>query len=63
MVWDHMRTEHGMHVVCWSGIPLQGVHQFKSPRLSDMSTLICGSQYVDNLTNSMSLIVIDVVLL
>jgi hypothetical protein len=25
------------YVACWSGFPLQGVHQFKSPRLSDMS--------------------------
>jgi hypothetical protein len=21
MVWDHMRTEHGMRVACWSGFP------------------------------------------
>jgi hypothetical protein len=32
---------HGLeweaYVACWSGFPLQGVHQFKSPRLSDMS--------------------------
>jgi hypothetical protein len=21
MVWDHTRTEHGMHVACWSGFP------------------------------------------
>jgi hypothetical protein len=25
------------YVVCWSCFPLQGVHQFESPRLSDMS--------------------------
>jgi hypothetical protein len=25
------------YVVCWSGFPLQGVHRFESPRLSDMS--------------------------
>jgi hypothetical protein len=25
------------YVVCWSGFPLQGVHRFKSSRLSDMS--------------------------
>jgi hypothetical protein len=25
------------YVACWSGFPLQGVHQFESPRLSDMS--------------------------
>jgi hypothetical protein len=32
---------HGLeweaYVACWSGFPLQGVHRFKSPRLSDMS--------------------------
>jgi hypothetical protein len=32
-----MLTERGMRVACWSGFPLQGVHQFESPRLSDMS--------------------------
>jgi hypothetical protein len=37
MVLDHMRTECEKHVASWSGFPLQGVHQFKSPRLSDMS--------------------------
>jgi hypothetical protein len=37
MVWDHMRTEHGMHVARWSGFPLQGVHRFESPQLLDMS--------------------------
>jgi hypothetical protein len=25
------------YVVCWSNFPLQGVHRFESPRLSDMS--------------------------
>jgi hypothetical protein len=25
------------YMACWSGFPLQGVHRFKSPRLSDMS--------------------------
>jgi hypothetical protein len=25
------------YVTCWSGFPLQGVHRFESPRLSDMS--------------------------
>jgi hypothetical protein len=25
------------YVACWSGFPLQGVHRFESPRLSDMS--------------------------
>jgi hypothetical protein len=38
MVMDYTWTECGMRVVCWSGFPLQGVHWFKSPQLSDMST-------------------------
>jgi hypothetical protein len=25
------------YVVCWLGFPLQGVHRFESPQLSDMS--------------------------
>jgi hypothetical protein len=25
------------YVACWSGLPLQGVHRFESPRLSNMS--------------------------
>jgi hypothetical protein len=25
------------YVTCWSNFPLQGVHQFKLPQLSDMS--------------------------
>jgi hypothetical protein len=25
------------YVLCWSDFPLQGVHRFESPRLSDMS--------------------------
>jgi hypothetical protein len=37
MVLDHTRTEREKHVACWSGFPLQGVHQFESLRLSDMS--------------------------
>jgi hypothetical protein len=37
MVEGHMRTEHGKRVACWSGFPLEGVHRFESPRLSDMS--------------------------
>jgi hypothetical protein len=37
MVVDHMWTEHGMHVACRSGFPLQGVHQFELPQLLDMS--------------------------
>jgi hypothetical protein len=37
MVLEHTWTERGKHVACWTGSPLQGVHQFESPRLSDMS--------------------------
>jgi hypothetical protein len=29
--------EWEVYVVCWSSFLLQGVHRFKSPRLSDMS--------------------------
>jgi hypothetical protein len=31
MVEGHTRTECGKRVTCWSGFPLQGVYQFKSP--------------------------------
>jgi hypothetical protein len=31
------QIERGMCVACWSGFPLQGVHRFESPRLSNMS--------------------------
>jgi hypothetical protein len=31
MILDHTWTEHGKHVVCWSGFPLQGVHQLELP--------------------------------
>jgi hypothetical protein len=35
---------HGLaweaYVSCWLGFPLHGVHQFKSPRLSDMSNCL-----------------------
>jgi hypothetical protein len=35
---------HGLeweaYVACWSGFPLQGVHQFESPRLLDMSNCL-----------------------
>jgi hypothetical protein len=37
MVFDHTRTEHGKRVTYWSDFPLQRVHRFESPRLSDMS--------------------------
>jgi hypothetical protein len=37
MVLNHMQTERGKCVACWSGFPLQGVHRFKSSQLSDMS--------------------------
>jgi hypothetical protein len=28
------------YVSCWSGFPLQGVHRFESPRLSDLSNCL-----------------------
>jgi hypothetical protein len=37
MVLDHMQTERGKCVACWSGFPLEGVHQFESLRLLDTS--------------------------
>jgi hypothetical protein len=40
MVLDHTWIERGKHVTCWSGFPLQGVHRFESPRLSDMSNCL-----------------------
>jgi hypothetical protein len=40
MVLDHMRTEHGKHVVYWSDFPLHGEHRFESPRLSDVSNCL-----------------------
>jgi hypothetical protein len=36
MVVDHMRTEREKRVAYWSDFPLQGVHRFESPWLSDM---------------------------
>jgi hypothetical protein len=50
MVWNHTQTECGMRVACWSGFPLQGVHRFQSPRLSDRSNRLShGSLHVENL--------------
>jgi hypothetical protein len=40
MVRDHTRTEREKCVACWPGFPLRGVHQFESPRLSDMSIFL-----------------------
>jgi hypothetical protein len=34
---DVRGLEWEVYVACWSGFPLQGVHRFESPRLSDMS--------------------------
>jgi hypothetical protein len=49
MVEGHTRTEHGKRVVCWSGFPLQDVHRFESPRLSNMSNhLSRGSLHIVN---------------
>jgi hypothetical protein len=40
------------YVACVSGFPLQGVHRFESPRLSDMSNrLSCGRQHIVNCWN------------
>jgi hypothetical protein len=30
MVWDHTQIKRGGRMACWSGFPLQGVHQFES---------------------------------
>jgi hypothetical protein len=38
MVEVHTRIEREKRVACWSGFSLQCVHQFKSLRLSNMST-------------------------
>jgi hypothetical protein len=38
MVEGHTWIEHGKCVTCWLSFSLQGVHRFKSPRLSNMST-------------------------
>jgi hypothetical protein len=47
MVQDHMQIEHGGHMACRSGFPLQVVHQFKMPPLLDMSNcLSCGCHQV-----------------
>jgi hypothetical protein len=37
IVNGHTRTKCGKHVAYWSDFPMQCVHQFKSPWLSDMS--------------------------
>jgi hypothetical protein len=34
---DVCGLEWEAYMACWSSFPLQGVHQFESPRLSDMS--------------------------
>jgi hypothetical protein len=34
---DMCGLEWEAYVTCWSGFPLQGVHRFESPRLSNMS--------------------------
>jgi hypothetical protein len=44
------RLEREAYVACCSVFPLQGVHRFESPRLSDMSNrLFFGSHHVDDL--------------
>jgi hypothetical protein len=37
MIEGHTWTEREKRVAYWSGFPMQGVHRFKSPRLSNMS--------------------------
>jgi hypothetical protein len=37
MVRNHTQIKCGGRLACGSSFPLQGVHRFKSPRLSDMS--------------------------
>jgi hypothetical protein len=63
MIWYHTLIERGMRVACWSGFPCR-VYIDSNHRDSRIwIPLICVSHHVDNLTNSVSLIVIDVVLL
>jgi hypothetical protein len=51
MIEDHKQTVREKHVACWSGFLLQGVHQFESPRLSDMSTAyLCLSSHSNLIT-------------
>jgi hypothetical protein len=51
MVEDHTQSEREKRVACWLGFPLQGVHQFESPRLSDMSTACLWQSSCSNLMN------------
>jgi hypothetical protein len=47
--WRTWTSTGSVHVVCIK-FSLQGVHRFKSPRLSGMTNhLSCGRQHVDNL--------------
>jgi hypothetical protein len=55
MVNGHTRTKRGKRVACWSGFPLQGVHRFELPRLSDISTAYSWPSSHSKLTNLMSL--------
>jgi hypothetical protein len=51
MVDGHTRIERGKQVACWSSFPLQGVHQFESPRLLDMSIACLWQSSCSNLIN------------
>jgi hypothetical protein len=51
MVDDHTRTERGKRVACWSNFPIEGMHQFESPRLLDMSTAYLWQSSRSNLMN------------
>jgi hypothetical protein len=55
MVNGHTQTKRGKRVACWSGFPLQGVHRFEFPRLSDISTAYSWPSSHSKLTNLMSL--------
>jgi hypothetical protein len=60
MVQDHMQTEHGIRVVCWSGFPCR-VYIDSNRRDSRIwVSLFYGSHHVDNLMNLMSLSIIVV---
>jgi hypothetical protein len=54
MVDGHTWTERGKCVACWMSFPLQGVHRFGSPWLSDMSTACLWQSSHSKLMNLMS---------
>jgi hypothetical protein len=60
MVWDRTWTEHGMPVVCWSGFPCRVYIDLNHHDSQISELLVCNNHHVDNLTNLMSLSIIDV---